>query len=95
MEFGTIPELFIDLKKQIRDGTKTPQKTLQRPATPSHRFYGILQIFAIVQISACRVSPTYTSTPNFPLKVSYVNGSQSPAERDAISGGENSVLCPR
>jgi len=60
MVFRTIPELYIDLKKRTLNGTKTPQKMLQLPATLSHRFYGILQIFAIVQIIACPVNPTST-----------------------------------
>jgi hypothetical protein len=68
MEFRILPVLFIDLKQQILDGTKPPQKTLQRPATLSHRFYGILQIFATIQISASRVSPVYTSTSDFSPK---------------------------
>jgi hypothetical protein len=51
MVFRAIPQSFIDLKKRILDRTRTPQKTLLLLATLSHRFYGILQIFAIGQIA--------------------------------------------
>lgn len=66
--FSGNPAIGKRFKKQMLDATRRLQKKLRVPAILSHRFYGILQIYAIVQMIPCQASPTDPFRPDFSHK---------------------------